>query len=105
MASLVGAILKSAKELYDDVEANEIDMINLKVMLNGIIEGIMSYQDLSLEGNTQVILSVELAIKGSKNAIKLVRENQHRGAFYKYMYGTRDRRYILDAIEVLQLSL
>lgn len=43
MASLIGAVLQTAKELYDDVNANEIDMINLKVMLNGIIEGLYSY--------------------------------------------------------------
>jgi hypothetical protein len=69
MASLIGAVLKSAKELYDDVNANEIDMINLKVMLNGIIEGLLSFQDLSLEGPSKVIESIHLAIEGSKGAV------------------------------------
>jgi hypothetical protein len=66
MASLLGAVLQSAKELYDDVNANEIDMINLKVMLNGIIEGLHSYQDLSLEGPSKVVDSISMAIEGSK---------------------------------------
>jgi len=66
MASLIGAVLQTAKELYDDVNANEIDMINLKVMLNGIIEGLNSYQDLSLEGPSKVVESIYLAIEGSK---------------------------------------
>ena len=34
-----------------------------------------------------------------------MRANQSRGALYKYLYGTRDRRTILDAIEVLDLAL
>lgn len=37
--------------------------------------------------------------------MKEVRANQKKGALYKYLYGTRDRRIILDAIEVLDLAL
>ena len=80
-------------------------MINLKVTINGIIEGLQSYENLSLEGPSKVIESIDLAIQGAKGALEEVRANRKRGAVYKYFYGTADRKIILDAIEVLDLAL
>ena len=73
VASILGSVLKQAKELYDEVNANELDMLNLKVTLNGIIEGLFSYKNLSIEGNSRVIDSIQLAVKGAGEAVKQVR--------------------------------
>ena len=45
-------------------------MIKLKVTLNGIIEGLLSYQDLSLEGPSKAIDSIILAIDGAHQGLK-----------------------------------
>ena len=80
-------------------------MINLKVVINGIVEGVRSYSDLSIETNSRVIESVRLAVKGAAGAIKEVRANQKKGLLWKYLKGYRDREIITDAIEVLQAAL
>ena len=48
-------------------------MLNLKVTLNGIIEGLYSYKNLSIEGNSRVIDSIHLAVTGAGEAVKQVR--------------------------------
>ena len=58
VASILGSVLKQAKQLYDEVNANDLDMLNLKVTLNGIIEGLYSYKNFSIEGNSRVIDSI-----------------------------------------------
>jgi hypothetical protein len=41
-----------------------------------------------------VIESIKLAVDGSKIAVQEVKTSQNRGALYKYLKGTADRRKI-----------
>ena len=43
MDTVLSAALGKAQTLYADVAANNITMTKLKVTLNGIIEGLISY--------------------------------------------------------------
>lgn len=72
METVLSMALGKAQALYEDVQSNELAMIKLKVTLNGIIEGLISYQDLSLEGPSKIIDSVLLAIEGAEQAMKEV---------------------------------
>lgn len=64
---MLGAALGKAQKLYADVETNNFLMVKLKVSLNGIIEGLLSYQDLSMEsGKNKAIEGVLLAIDGAE---------------------------------------
>ena len=50
MDEALGVILRAAKQLYEDSEGNDLSIIKMKIVLNGIIEGVESYKNLSLEG-------------------------------------------------------
>ena len=52
METVLSMALGKANALYNDVDDTELCMVKLKVTLNGIIEGLQSYQDLSLEGHS-----------------------------------------------------
>lgn len=80
--------LGKAQALYADVVSNELVMIKLKVTLNGIIEGLISFQNLSLEGPGKIIDSILLAIEGAEEAMKRVKA---RGFFWKYAKGSMDK--------------
>ena len=78
-------------------------MVKLKVVLNGIIEGLLSYQDLSLEsGKSHCIDSIFLAIDGAQQSMNLVNS---RGFVSKYWNGTKDKNEVSDCVEILENAL
>jgi hypothetical protein len=66
MDSVISMALGKAQALYNDVKTNELNMVKLKITINGIIEGLESYQNSSLEGQSQVIDGVVVAIDGAQ---------------------------------------
>ena len=79
-----------------------MQMTKLKITLNGLIEGIESYQNLSIEGKSLTMDSILLAIEGAQKNLTIVRG---RSAFWKYYYGSKDKETISDVIEVLTQCL
>ena len=77
-------------------------MTKLKVTLNGIIEGLESYLSLAVEGNSQVIDSIQLAIEGAANAMTKV---QSRGCITQYAYAMGDGEMIENAVDLLENAL
>jgi hypothetical protein len=65
MQTVLEMALSKAQSLYNDVKSNAVVMVKLKVTLNGVIEGLQSYQDLSLEGPSKCIDSLLLAIEST----------------------------------------
>ena len=94
--------LGKAQSLYNDVQSNELVMIKLKVTLNGIIEGLQSYQDLSIEGESKVIDSIMLAIDQAQSSVDQV---MGRGFFSKYLMASSDKETISDAVALLECAL
>ena len=62
-------VLSAAKQLYDDVKSTQLNMMKLKVTLNGVIEGLQSYISLSLESKSKFIDSLRLAIENASKAV------------------------------------
>lgn len=62
-------VLSAAKQLYDDVKSTQLNMMKLKVTLNGVIEGLQSYISLSLESKSKSIDSLRLAIENASKAV------------------------------------
>lgn len=102
MDSILSMAVGKAQALYDDVQENEIMMIKLKVTINGIIEGLEAYKDLSQEGPSQVIDSIVLALEQAQIAVDEVRA---RGAFTKYIFGSKDKIKIQCAVDLLNTAL
>ena len=94
----LGAILRTAMQIYEDSESNDLSIVKLKIVLNGIIEGVESYKNLSLEGQSNVIDSLQLAVDGAMEAIKTVKA---RKGIKKIAYGSADKKTIDDATKVL----
>lgn len=103
MDSVLTMALGKAQQLYADVVTNDFMMVKLKVSLNGIIEGLISYQDLSLEsGPSKTIDGVLLAIEGAEIGIEKVKS---RSGWRKYWYGINDLRDIEDCVDILETAL
>lgn len=103
METALSMALGKAQSLYNDLVSNNFLMVRLKVSLNGIIEGLISYQDLSLEtGPSKVIDGVVLAIEGAELGIEKVKG---RTGLLKYWHGTNDLRDIEDCVDVLDTAL
>ena len=98
----LGGILRAAKQLYEDSESNDLSIIKMKIILNGIIEGVESYKNLSLEGKSNVIDSLQLAVDGAISTIKTVKS---RSGIKKIAHGSADKKAIEDAIVVLKNAL
>jgi hypothetical protein len=73
-------------------------MVKLKITLNGLIEGLESYRDLSLEDESASMNSVLCAIEGAQAAIT---EVQKRGYLWKYLYGSSDKAKVKGAVDLL----
>ena len=91
-----------ATVLFDSIKSNEIVMLKLKISINGCIEALESYQDLSIEGESQVIESVLMAVDGAQDAVKKVSGGSRIGSLIK---RGADRKLIIDAIEVMNTAL
>lgn len=70
MDIVLSMALGKAQALYADVQSNEMVMVKLKISLNDIIEGLISYQDLSLERPSKAIDSIILAIERAQQGLK-----------------------------------
>ena len=102
MDTVLSMALGKAQQLYSDVESNELQMIKLKVTLNGIMEGLESYRNLSIEGESKCIDSVLISIDG---AVDKLAEVRGRGFIWKYIKGSKDKEAIKEATEMLAKSL
>ena len=98
----LGGILRAAKQLYEDSESNDLSIIKMKIVLNGIIEGVENYKNLSLEGQSNVIDSLQLAVDGAISTLKTVKS---RSGIKKIAHGSADKKAIEDAILVLKNAL
>ena len=102
MDEAILVVLSAAKQLYNDVKSTQLNMMKLKVTLNGVIEGLQSYISLSLEGKSKSIDSLRLAIENASMAVKQV---QGRTCVTKYVNAYADKEAIGGSIELLNTAL
>lgn len=88
--------------MKDQVESTENTMTHLKITLNGVIEGLESFSNLSMETESLAVEGVRSALEAAQNDINTVKS---RSGFMKYWKAGSDKGMIEDTVAVLNKAL
>ena len=99
---LISPAMQLARDLYETAEGNEFEMTKLRLTINAVMEGIESYEALSMEGESPAIDSVRESMEGALRSVKIIKS---RGFLMKYLKANGDKKELEEVIDLLNTAL
>ena len=99
---LISPAMQLARDLYETSEGNEFEMTKLRLTINAVMEGIESYEALSMEGESPAIDSVRESMEGALRSVKIIKS---RGFLMKYLKANGDKKELEEVIDLLNTAL